>query len=156
MVELRPVRREDVRPLLNMKVAAAQASFVAPNATTLAQAPYETGAHVFGIWDGSTLVGLLAAVDNRDYAFGEPGDDPNSAFLWRLLISEEHQGRGHGRAALRKMFEWTRARGLPRVFTSVVPGNTAAAGLYQSLGFVLTGRIIDDEEEMMADLADLP
>ncbi|MCU0831455.1 MAG: GNAT family N-acetyltransferase [Rhizobiaceae bacterium] len=155
-VTLRPVQREDVRPLLAMEVAEDQKAFVASNALTLSQAPYETGAHVFGIWHGETRVGLLAAVDNRDYKFGGPGDDPNSAFLWRLLIAREHQGRGFGRAALLDLFEWARSRGLPRIFTSVVPGNAAAAGLYQSLGFAFTGRVIEDEAEMVVVVPGLP
>lgn len=147
-----PVGRDDVRPLIALNVAPEQAMFVAPNAVTLAEAPYETGAHVFGIWSDDTRVGLLAVVDNRDYAFGGPDDDPNSAFLWRLMVAAGYQGRGHGRAALRAMFDWVRARGLSRVFTSVEPGNAGAIVLYQSLGFAMTGRVIEGELEMHLDL----
>ena len=151
---LRPVRREDVRPLLAMQVSPDQAHYVAPNSVTLSQAPYETGAHVFGIWNDVTLVGLLAMVDNRDYKYAEPGDDPNSAYMWRLLIDRKHQRCGYGRAAIMEMCQWVRARGLPRIFTSVVIGNSAAASLYASLGFIDTGRVIDGEDEMCLQLPD--
>ena len=151
---LRPVRREDVRPLLALQVAPEQANYVAPNSVTLSQAPYETGAHVFGVWNDQILVGLLAVVDNRDYQYAEHGDDPNSAYMWRLLIDRKHQGRGYGRAAIMEMCQWVRARGLPRIFTSVVIGNLPAASLYASVGFVDTGRVIDVEKEMCLQLPD--
>ncbi|NJR13253.1 MAG: GNAT family N-acetyltransferase [Phyllobacteriaceae bacterium] len=151
---LRPVRREDVRKLTAMEIAPDQISFVAPNAITLAQAPYETGAFVFAIWHGDQMVGLLAMVDNREYQYAGPGDEPNSAFMWRLMIDRNHQGKGHGRAALVEMTNWVRSRGLNQVFTSVVPGNAVATRFYQSFGFALTGRLLEDEAEMRLDLTD--
>ena len=152
MVTIRPVRREDVRPLIALTVAPEDATFVAPNAVTLAEAPYETGAHVFAIWADDRLVGLAALVDNRDYSYLEPDDDPNSAFLWRLMVGSDHQRQGIGHAAMHQVFDWARARALPRLFTSVVAGNTAASRFYESLGFALTGRDIDGEAEMLRHL----
>jgi diamine N-acetyltransferase len=149
---LRPVRREDVRKLAAMEIAPDQVGFVAPNVMTLAQAPYETGAHVFAVWQGEDMVGLLAMVDNREYQHGEVGDDPNSAFMWRLMIDRKHQGKGHGRAVLLEMADWVRSRGLARIFTSVVPGNAVATRFYESAGFVPTGRFLDGEAEMRLDL----
>jgi hypothetical protein len=81
MVTIRPVRRQDVRPLVGLEVASEDAAFIAPNAVTLAQAPYETGAHVFAICSNDTLVGLVAVVDNREYMYSGPDDDPHSALL---------------------------------------------------------------------------
>jgi diamine N-acetyltransferase len=153
MVTIRPVRRQDVRPLIGLEVAPEDAAFVAPNAVTLAQAPYETGAHVFAICSNDTLVGLVAVVDNREYKYSGPDDDPQSAFLWRLMIAREHQRQGLGRAAMHKVFDWVREQGLPRLFTSVVDGNTAASRFYESLGFAFTGRSIDGEAEMRLELA---
>lgn len=49
MVTIRPVRRQDVRLLIGLEVAPKDAAFVAPDAVTLAQAPYEIGAHVLAI-----------------------------------------------------------------------------------------------------------
>lgn len=152
MVTLQFVRREDVRPLIGLEVAPEQSAFVAPNAVTLAEAPYETGSQVFAIWSNETRVGLLALVDMRDHTFLEPGDDPNSAYLWRLMIAKDHQGQGHGRAAMLKMLDWVRMRGLPRVYTSVVEGNSAALRFYESLGFASSGRFFDGEAELFLDL----
>ncbi len=94
------------------------------------------------------LVGLVAVVDNRDYEYLGPEDDPQSAFLWRLMIAREHQRQGFGRAAMHQVFDWVRAQGLPQVFTSIVDGNTAASRFYESLGFAFTGRSIEGEAEM--------
>lgn len=151
-VVLQPVRRQDVRPLIKLEVAPEQAGFVAPNAVTLAQAPYETGAYVFAIRAKEELVGLVAVVDNREYEFGEPGDDPNSAFLWRLMIGKNYQGQGFGRSAMLEVFNWVDRRGLPKIFTSVVKGNLVATRFYQSLGFALTGRMLENEAEMHLQL----
>lgn len=152
MVTIQPVRRQDVRPLIGLEVAPEDEAFVAPNSVTLAEAPYETGAHVFAIWSDGTLVGLVAVVDNREYKFAGPDDDPHSAFLWRLMIARQHQRQGFGRAAMEKVFDWARAQGLPRVFTSVVDGNTSASRFYESLGFAFTGRSIEGEAEMHRQL----
>ncbi len=95
----RRVGREDVNPLIRLDVHEAQRGLVAPNAVTLAQAAYEPGAHVWGLWDGAVPVGLIAMVDPREGLLDE-GDDPEGAFLWRLMIGAAHQGRGNGRAAL--------------------------------------------------------
>ena len=54
-VRLDPVRREDVDALCRMDVREDQVGFVAHNAMSLAEQPYETGAHPFVIRDGDTL-----------------------------------------------------------------------------------------------------
>ncbi|NDV02717.1 GNAT family N-acetyltransferase [Pseudoroseicyclus tamaricis] len=146
----RPVVRADLRALMALKVAPAQRQLVAETAVTLAQQAYEPpGTHVWGLWDGDTAVGLLAMVDPRTYPELEPEDDREAAFVWRLMIAEEHQGKGYGRAALGEVFSVARDWGLPRValtFTDI-PGN--AEPFYLAHGFTRTGRVVDGEVEMM-------
>jgi diamine N-acetyltransferase len=63
------------------------------------------------------------------------------------MIDAAHQGKGYGRAAMveaiKRMREEPDCR---QIALSYVPGNAAAAKLYESLGFVKTGEIIDGEE----------
>jgi len=150
---LRPVTRDHVGPLIRLKVAPHQDGFVAPNAVSLAQAPYETGAFPFAICDGETPVGYLALIDMRIHDFREDGDDPNSAYLWRLMIGADHQKQGHATAALVAACDWCTGRGLPRLFTSAVPENGVVRQFYQSQGFTETGRVTEGEVEYMRPIA---
>lgn len=98
--------------------------------------------------DGET-VGLLAVYDAREDKHLEPGDDPECAYLWRLMVDRAHQREGYGRDAVLQAMDWARARGLPRFLTSVVPdveGN--ALPFYKGLGMTRTGRIDDGEVEL--------
>lgn len=149
------VERDDVGPLDRLEVAPAQREWVAPNGTTLAQAAYEPGSHVFAIRDDGQLVGLLAAIDPR--GLPAPDDEPDAtddAYLWRLSIAAGHQGRGIGRRALRSFLAWARSRGHTRATLSVMPANAGAIALYESEGFVATGRMHDGEAVYAVDLAD--
>ena len=147
----RPVERDHLGPLIRLDVREDQRGLVAPNAVTIAQVAYEPGAHVWGLWDGQTPVGLIAMVDPREGLL-EEGDDPEAAFLWRFMIGAEHQGRGLGPAALGEVAAQARAWGLPRVATSTVDRPDSALPFYERHGYRRTGRIVDDEIELVQDL----
>ena len=144
-ITLRPVTRDDLRTLFKLKVNPEQADFVAPNEITLAQAPYETGAEVFALWNQQTLVGMMATIDMPAHAFRMDGDDAESLYLWRLMIGSDHQGKGFGRSAMEAIMDHATKGGFPRMSLSVVPGNAAAIRLYESVGFQNSGRLIDGE-----------
>ena len=76
----------------------------------------------------------------------DEGDDPEGAFLWRLMIGGAHQGRGLGAAALREVDAQARAWALPRVVTSVVIRADSALPFYLRHGFRGTGRVWDEIE----------
>lgn len=150
-VVLKPVERGDLGAL--MRLDPGIKGLVAPNSVTLAQAAYEPGAEVFGVWAGADPVGLVALCDAREDPEPGPGDDVNCAYLWRLMIDKAHQRRGYGRAVMAQAFDWGRAKGLPRFMTSVVPdieGN--ALPFYEGLGLARTGRVVDEEVELARPL----
>lgn len=144
MLERRAVTRETLTPLLRVKTRPDQDHLVAPNAVTIAQAAYEPGGHVWGLWDGETAVGLLAMLDPHE-AILEGGDDPDGAYIWRLLIGAEFQGKGYGRAAIGLALAQARSWNLPRVATSVVDSPDSNIGFYEHLGFRRTGTFVDGE-----------
>ncbi len=152
MVELRQVVRDDLGKLFDLKVAPEQSNFVAPNAITLAQAAYEPGSEVYCIWDGDAIVGLMAVIDCRINDDLDDGDDPNSAYLWRLMVTEGHQAKGYGRAAMVYFRSWAEEKGLPLIVTSAVPENDVAIRLYKSFGMEPTGRVVDGEIELTCKL----
>jgi diamine N-acetyltransferase len=71
-------------------------------------------------------------------------------FLWKLLIDERHQGRGHGREAVLLVAEIVRANGAKELLTSCVPGDGGPEGFYNRLGFVPTGDVDENGEVILA------
>lgn len=85
---------------------------------------YEGGQwHPLALYDGE-LVGVMALVDE--------------GATWALrtfMIDADHQGRGHGRAAVLAAIDYVRDRGGQSVRLTVHPANAAGIHLYESLGF---------------------
>ncbi|WP_342077473.1 GNAT family N-acetyltransferase [Yoonia sp. SS1-5] len=151
-VTLRPVTKADLGRLFDLKVAPEQRRFVAPNEITLAEAPFEQGSYVFAIWSDEAIVGLIALIDMTEHDDVQPEDEPDSIFIWRLLIGATHQGQGFGKAAIALACDWARARGRPRMSIEVVSTNADAIRLYEKLGFAATGVMYGDEAQMAKSL----
>jgi diamine N-acetyltransferase len=148
-LEARPASAEDRAILEALTVDETQRHFVGSNRKTFRQWPDEPGAEVFGLWDGETAVGLMACIDMRDRPDRSSSDDPETAYLWRLMVASGHQGKGYGRAALSLFERWAADRGLYRLEISIVPENTMARALYTSFGFRPTGRVVDGEDVLV-------
>jgi hypothetical protein len=76
-----------VNSFFKLKVAPDQDKLVAPNEITLAQAAYDPASEVWGIFEGDTPVGLFAIINMAEYPHREPGDDPQSLYLWRRSLT---------------------------------------------------------------------
>lgn len=147
-VSLKPVSRENIIPLIGLKVAASQREFVAANEISLAQAPYETGCYPLEIWADDRLVGFCSLINNQEHEFLDDGDDPKAVFIWRLMIAGEHQKNGFGSAVLEEIVKWGRGKGCTSLVVTSVESNQVARDFYLSRGFTETGRSWDDEIEM--------
>ena len=64
-------------------------------------------------------------------------------FLWKLLIDEQHQGRGYGQEAVGLVAGTARDHGATELMTSYVVGADGPEPFYSRIGFVPTG----DEDE---------
>ena len=154
MLSRRPVLREHVLPLIGLVVRPDQVDLVSSNSKTLAQAAYETGSYVWGLWDEETLVGLMAMIHPGEYPWDayqahEPGDNGRCVYLWRLMIGADFQGKGYGSAALAQAFAQTKAWGYARLTAHVSDVAHSNLGFYQSHGFQSTG-IVEDGELVIA------
>lgn len=136
---IRPITREDVRPLHDITVRPDQQSFIAPNAVTIAQTRFETGAYDFCIWDDDTRVGLIALIDRSEIDAG---------FIWRLLIGTDFQGQGHGTQTIKLAESWARDKERRVMQIQAVHTNATAIKLYETLGYVLTGKMDGDEVQL--------
>jgi diamine N-acetyltransferase len=128
-VELREITSDTVRGICELTVAAEQRSFVAANAVSIAEAHFTAGHWMRAIYADGQPAGFVLTLD----------DPSEGYFLWRFMIAEGHQRRGIGRRAMQQVLEHWRELGVTAARTSVVPSNTGATRLYESLGFRLTG-----------------
>lgn len=73
----------------------------------------------------------VAQLRFREYLLtGEP-----SAYLEELYVVPARRGEGHGRAILERALEESRARGATFIELGTAVSDTAARGLYESMGF---------------------
>lgn len=145
-VTLVPIDRGNVRAVCDLTPRPGQERYVAPAATTIAEAAYEPDAWLRAIVAGGVPVGVVLLV--RDTS-----DEPY--VLVRLMVDAAHQRGGVGRQAVALVLE--HLRGLPgeeRVRTSCVPGPESPLAFYRGLGFLDTGELDDDGEAILErDLA---
>lgn len=148
MAEVRPVTKDNWQELARLKVRADQNHFVAENVFSIAESQFgyddpEDGhwdMYPFGIYsDEGAPVGFLM----YGYNFTAP---KMQAFIIRLMVDENHQGKGYGRFGMKWMMERFRSeQRIKNVAISYEPDNEVGRKLYASLGFVETGEMIGDE-----------
>ena len=137
VISLRPVTNENLRDVLNLKVAPHQEQFVASNAVSLAQAHFNAAAWYRAIYADETPVGFIML-----------SDDPATPeyFLWRLLIDQRFQRRGYGQQAIALLMDYVKERpGVTELLVSHGQGDGSPAPFYAKLGFEYTGAALDDE-----------
>lgn len=128
-VTLQPITSETVRRICAVKTTESQRRFVSPVAESIAEAYCDRHAEVRAVYFGTEPVGFLQW---RDTGGG-------TAYLWRFLIDQAHQGHGHGRAAIEALMEELRGRGFTELTLSYVPAPDGPRGFYVGLGFADTG-----------------
>ncbi|HOJ47539.1 MAG TPA: GNAT family N-acetyltransferase [Bacillota bacterium] len=149
MIRLETVSEKTFSSVARLKVSPEQEQFVSSNLVSLAQAwLYYDFAKPFAIMDDDTVVGFMMLDWN---------EDERTVGVWRMMIGQDFQGRGYGRAAMEEAIRMIReAEKFDMIYLSYVPENTAAQKLYASCGFCETGEKIDDEIVMKLFLTDQP
>lgn len=138
-IALREITRDNWRAVIALQVAPDQTRWVASNLYSLAESKFVPECVPLAIYDDETLVGFIMY----------RSEDHGLARLWsidRLMIGQDHQRKGYGRAAMHALIQRLRAqRGYAAILISFVPDNTTAEKLYRDLGFRDTGMIDDGE-----------
>jgi histidinol dehydrogenase len=151
VVSLRAVTDDNVDIIGKLQVAPSQSTFVGNNWASLAQVNYFGAAgSAHAIYADETPVGLTLLWDAR--IDPDEKDRADELYIWRIMIAEPYQNRGHGKAAMQLIIAKAREMGVAQVGLSHQPGNLAAAEFYKKLGFAHTGRIEDGEVEMVLKL----
>lgn len=147
MLEVRPVTINNWRELIALKVREDQQHFVGSNVHSIAESKFgydhpqegHWDMTSFGIYNGNTPVGFLMIGHNFSNV-------PTQGFIIRLMVDEQHQGKGYGRFAMTWLLDYFRAdERFKTVGISYEPDNDVARKLYASLGFVETGEIYGGE-----------
>ena len=91
-VVLRPLDAENWEACIALQVSEEQEDFVASNLYSIAQTRFEPTWVPLVIYDGDIMVGFTM-YDEADYE------------IIRLMIDQEHQGKGYGRSAMELLIE---------------------------------------------------
>jgi diamine N-acetyltransferase len=150
----RPVTRDTLWPLIRLEVRADQRGLVAPNMQTFAEAAFEPGAQVWGLWQEDTPVGLMAMVDPAGVRLHGPFVAPGAAYLWRLMIAEQRQGQGLGGQALAMAVATARDWGAPALVTGISERPDAALGFYARHGFRDSGTVEEGDRLLVRSLTE--
>ena len=124
-----------------LRVSDAQKAYVASTTVLLARAYAYRNLHsrAFLVRDGETPVGMGLYYDCPEMGAYD---------LSQFFIDERYQRRGYAKAAVRLVLDAMRQDGrYRRVLLCYIAGNAAAKALYESFGFVETGR--DGDEIVM-------
>lgn len=68
----------------------------------------------------------------------DTSDDPASWWVWDVVVDAGSRGKGYGRASMLLAEDYARSQGATSLGLSVFGFNTAARGLYESLGYETT------------------
>ena len=142
---LQPVTAVNWRDLIKLKVREDQNHYVASNLYSIAEAQFgwEEGGHwdfyPFGAYANDEPVGFVMYCLNFDHPRFQ-------AFIMRLMVDDQFQGKGYGREIMRQVLDGFRAdERIKNVGISYEPENEVARNLYASLGFVEPGELIENE-----------
>ena len=137
MIYFKEITRENFDDCLFLEVTEEQEDFVASTMFSLAEAYVFTENTPLAIYNDKEMVGFLMY---------ELDPDDNEYWLTRLLIDKKYQNKGYGRQAVEKFLSFIQKEYQPKkLLLSFEPANSVAEKLYVSLGFVHTGKVIDDE-----------
>ncbi len=147
MPDVRPVTKDNWESLIKLKVRDDQKNFVASNLYSITESHYGDDVPGEGHWDMFPygIYGENQPVGFFMFAINY-GAAKFQGFILRLMVDQDHQGRGYGRFGMNWMLDQFREdERITTVGISYEPHNETARKLYATLGFVETGEIEDGE-----------
>jgi len=135
-LELRDITEHNWYQATKLKVKDDQKNYVASNVFSIAQSKFVPTMRPMAAYVGEEMVGFTM--------FGLDPDD-GSYWIWRLMVDEQYQGRGYGKAILQDVIKLLSDYPDCKSITLSYDHDNPAQGLYTRLGFIPTGEIIQDE-----------
>ncbi|MHA1884330.1 MAG: GNAT family N-acetyltransferase [Promethearchaeota archaeon] len=151
-ISLRKINKRNLEQVINLNVKPRQKFLVAPNAKSIAQSHYTRGTWLRAIYLDKNPIGLVLLVDSTLKFKTIIHNNPYIS-LWRFMIDGRYQGKGYGKEALKLVIEYANSRPNVKEISlthETLKGN--AGEFYKKLGFIHTGRKIENELEMKLKL----
>lgn len=140
MISFRKITEDNFASIVQMKRPDDE-KFVASNVYSLAQAwLYREAGDVypFAIYHEETPIGFMMLDEDLD---------ERCLVIWRIMFPEEHQGKGYGTQAIKQIIQMAKDSGkYDFIILDYVPENTVAKHVYEKLGFLPTGEIVNNGE----------
>ena len=146
MVEFVEINEKNYEAVLKLEVSEAQkaSKFVAPNVRSLADAYlYREAGDVFAyaVQDEETVVGFVLLDED---------EEEKEYMIWRMMVGQEYQGKGYGRAIVEKVMAMFEADSrFDVLIADFVKGNDVMRKLLESLGFEYGGFDEENNEYVM-------
>jgi diamine N-acetyltransferase len=151
-ITFRIVEEENFQAIINLSktLDEYQSRCVAPNVVSLAQAYlYKDIAWPRAIYLDETPIGFVML----DVAPEDVTERGLAYYLWRLMISYEHQGKGYGKIVLDMLVEKCKQDGKVVLYTSCEMEKSMPYAFYIKYGFIDTGIMDEGEEVLKLDIS---
>ncbi len=136
-IVLTDITKDNWEQCANLRLSTKQGGLVAPNLYSIAESRIEPSFTPLAIYHDAEVVGFIM--------YGLDPDD-GQYWIYRLMIDQNHQGRGYGKAAVVEVIHRIKQiPGADEVYVGYKPQNTVAAALFASLGFERTGQMFQGE-----------
>ncbi|MDN4606738.1 GNAT family N-acetyltransferase [Sporosarcina highlanderae] len=141
MLHLEEITKENWYKAISLRVREDQVNFVASNVFSLAQLNFLENFTAKGIFYGKEMVGFaLYGIDDDDHEY----------WIYRMMIDQNHQGKGYGKKAIQLVMDDIREIKEDyhqTVTLSYEPANEHAKRIYEKIGFQeVEGFVIDGEQ----------
>lgn len=148
-VSFREVDQSTLAAVLAVTLAPEQEPYVGTVAEALEEAR-ETpeGKPWFrAVFDGELAIGFVMLSWNVPPS---PPEIIGPWYLWKLIVDRRYQGRGYGRAIIKRVIETVRIEGAETLLTSYATGPDSPGPFYERVGFSPTGELNIDGEIIVA------
>lgn len=143
-LKINKVTNNNRKEILGLRVAKEQVNFIESIEECLIEAETDSKWRTVGIYYEEVPVGFAM------YALFLDEGRRGRVWLDRFLISQNHQGKGYGKAGIRilinKLYE---EYGYDKIYLSVYDTNKAAIALYEKIGFKFNGEVDLKGEKVM-------
>jgi len=137
------ITKENFWDCIELTVAEDQADYVTSNAVSIAQSKVQPECIPLVVYDNDTMVGFIM------YCIDE---DDGEYWIYRMMIDKNHQSKGYGKEALRKLLEIIKKdKSHNKIYLGVHKESIYAVKLYKSFGFNFDGQVFGSEHIMRLD-----
>lgn len=128
MISLKSIDQSNWEDCIQLKPKQEQEGFIASNLYSIAESKFLPHMKIKAIYCGEMLIGFAM--------YGIDSDDGNY-WIYRFMIDEQFQGRGHGKSAMKLIIEDIQSRDdhTDVIWLGYQPDNEQARKLYASIGF---------------------